>query len=584
VQEQPVEMSHLLQKVNSAMDAATCMLFIMTSTDIDRRLLSEENIEHCVLLSKHVLERLLYPAFDRTAYTNLVLVAGTQHHDKRRKDNDKNKNTTTTITPNNNNNINVVAPQQHGAFKKKIERAALVPVACDFLDAMETLVNCVKLQDGWILQLTSILLRVFSMMDNSSSSSIHASLSSNVLTLQLGALKTLRSIFVHCPTHRSILFDDAFHNGLLKLSTTTSSTISSSSLSASASAPPSSSKRGFSLRGTFFKVDDAYYVHMTTILFVTLVQSGIVHGVDLVRDLSRQVIHLFLLKCMKKEEEADGRLHFETFVNDLLVLLLSPDWPAAEMLVEALVAGLTALLSKIATKTTNKVESQSTVLALHLLGLVAATLKKVTVVSQETEGNLTKVLEENQVTSVAELLSLYVQHHVAVVSSEDARLFHACRCENEAIIDHKCSSTKNAAVSLPFHPSSETGREWMGHFLTGRDLCTHADTILVAILSFLSKGQTAFRSRVLKAIGMIVDADPLLMANDKLQEAITGCLLDEATSVRQAAVDLVGKYIELQPSLVIILHTIVVVLKGSALYNTTIVSSVFRYASRSGTG
>ncbi|OQR97721.1 nipped-B-like protein isoform X4 [Achlya hypogyna] len=469
VQDRGAEEMHLLETVITALDAATCMLFVMTAPDVDRRLLSEEHIEHCALLVKHVLQRLLYPALDAVTYT--VVAGEKEKASKAEKD------------------------KAHGALKKKMEKVGLVDVVHAFLDSLQELIGCLKLQDSWILQLSSVLMSAFA-MDNQQAS---------ISTVQLGALRMLRAIFVHYPAHRTLLLEEVFLI-LVKLST---------------------SKRNLRT----YKVDEDY-VQVIVVLLATLVQSCIVLSLDQVQETARAVVQLLLLKCLKKDDEVDARLHFEHFVEDVLVLLTSPDWPVAEVLTEALIAGLTGLLVGQRAKP----ETQATVLALHLLGKIATTLKTITVTAQASETQLLHALEDNHATTASELLIMYA-HQKSAHISEDAQAFHLSRID-----EGNCTATSHEM-------NRDDARSVMGYFLSKRTLCGLFDGIFVHILGFLSRGQSTLRTRVLRSIVGVIDADPSLMTSDALHKAITSCLLDESNAVRQAAVDLVGNYVDDQPSL-----------------------------------
>ncbi|CAN0566582.1 unnamed protein product, partial [Ectocarpus sp. 12 AP-2014] len=53
----------------------------------------------------------------------------------------------------------------------------------------------------------------------------------------------------------------------------------------------------------------------------------------------------------------------------------------------------------------------------------------------------------------------------------------------------------------------------------------------------------SLRARAVKRLAGVVDADGSLMGREVVRVSVTSSFLDEAVSVRQAAVDLVGKYI-----------------------------------------
>ena len=49
-----------------------------------------------------------------------------------------------------------------------------------------------------------------------------------------------------------------------------------------------------------------------------------------------QFLSVFLKKCGSKSEETDFRPLFENFLQDLLVTVNTPEWPAAELLLSLL--------------------------------------------------------------------------------------------------------------------------------------------------------------------------------------------------------------------------------------------------------
>ncbi|OQS04949.1 nipped-B [Thraustotheca clavata] len=468
-QGQSSEDSRLIHKLNSSLDAATATLYIMTAPDIDRRVLSEEVVEHCVLLIKHIFQRLIYPAIDLATYKFLTT-------------DDTGKVDTTKMA------------KAHESLRKKIEHAHLIQAAYSFLESLQELLGSLKLQDTWILQLSNVLLSAFA-MDVS-----HTSIS----TVQLVALPMIRSIFVNYPSHRMLLLEEIFLI-MTKLST---------------------AKKHLRT----YAVDDSD-VQIIVVLIATLVQSTIV--TNQVQETINTVVQMLLTKFMKKEEEVDLRLHFEHFIEDLLILLVSPEWPVAEALIAALVSGLIHLLSNQSAKP----ETQSTVLALTVLGKVATTIKVITCEASRSEQLLIKVLEDCHIATVPKLLVQYTYQKNSQVP-QDAILFYLSRFDEGY-----------TASLCPQDLSRDDAHMIMHHFLSTRELCKHFDAIFGCVLGYLSKGQVTFRSRVLKAIVGVVDADPSLMSNEALHKAITGCFIDEAAAVRLAAVDLVSKYISEQTSL-----------------------------------
>ena len=65
---------------------------------------------------------------------------------------------------------------------------------------------------------------------------------------------------------------------------------------------------------------------------------------------------------------------------------------------------------------------------------------------------------------------------------------------------------------------------------------------LADILFTVSEQSTQIRTKALKCMTMIVTEDPDVLLKDSMQQAVQYSLKDVSTMVREAAVDLIGKY------------------------------------------
>lgn len=111
---------------------------------------------------------------------------------------------------------------------------------------------------------------------------------------------------------------------------------------------------------------------------------------------------------------------------------------------------------------------------------------------------------------------------------------------------------------LPFGDSTRTGKR--GHSLTShidntsatlivkylsskRPFFNSFDIYLKQILSVLTESSIQVRSKALKCLASVVHEDPSVLSRDDMQRGVSHSFLDQATMVREAAVDLVGKFI-----------------------------------------
>ncbi|XP_043282978.1 nipped-B-like protein B [Venturia canescens] len=76
------------------------------------------------------------------------------------------------------------------------------------------------------------------------------------------------------------------------------------------------------------------------------------------------------------------------------------------------------------------------------------------------------------------------------------------------------------------------------------------DKYLKQILHVLTESSIAIRTKAMKCLTMIVEADSSVLARFDMQMGVKHSFLDHSTSVREAAVDLVGKFVLSRPELI----------------------------------
>ncbi|KAL2898525.1 Sister chromatid cohesion protein SCC2 [Bienertia sinuspersici] len=73
------------------------------------------------------------------------------------------------------------------------------------------------------------------------------------------------------------------------------------------------------------------------------------------------------------------------------------------------------------------------------------------------------------------------------------------------------------------------------------------DTILGMLLVSLRDNSPVIRAKALRAVSVIVEADPEVLRDKRVQVAVEGRFCDSAISVREAALELVGRHIASHP-------------------------------------
>ncbi|KAK7271858.1 hypothetical protein RJT34_28101 [Clitoria ternatea] len=77
--------------------------------------------------------------------------------------------------------------------------------------------------------------------------------------------------------------------------------------------------------------------------------------------------------------------------------------------------------------------------------------------------------------------------------------------------------------------------------------CRGFDKILHMLLASLRENSSAIRAKALRAVSIIVEADPEVLGDKRVQSAVEGRFCDSAISVREAALELVSKHIASHP-------------------------------------
>ncbi|XP_027357770.1 sister chromatid cohesion protein SCC2 [Abrus precatorius] len=77
--------------------------------------------------------------------------------------------------------------------------------------------------------------------------------------------------------------------------------------------------------------------------------------------------------------------------------------------------------------------------------------------------------------------------------------------------------------------------------------CRGFDKILHMLLASLRENSPVIRAKALRAVSIIVEADPEVLGDKRVQSAVEGRFCDSAISVREAALELVGRHIASHP-------------------------------------
>ncbi|KAG8798144.1 Sister chromatid cohesion protein 2, partial [Serendipita sp. 400] len=300
-------------------------------------------------------------------------------------------------------------------------------------------------------------------------------------------------------------------------------------------------------------------------------------------------------KTAKSSNEAEYRAILDNLISDLLTVLYLPEWPAASLILGVLTRLFVASLDDV--KTNASVDNSATkATGLDHLGTIAARLR-VAALNANAENTRTAVtlcaLDEAVKSMDLEKVSLLISAHeeiskyLAHKSNEDQSYLSAqdlagaswgyelanalSNCEtrlkqSEGPIDEQVQkpmlnliaklkgSMQDVWKVVPVDVFSigsegETARadklsERLGSLSS---LNAAFDPVLNVILGSLDAAAVFMRTKALRALGQILSSDASILQKPNVRQAIEEHLLDNSPAVRDAAVELIGKYVVQQP-------------------------------------
>ncbi|KAJ6584574.1 hypothetical protein B0H19DRAFT_980202 [Mycena capillaripes] len=299
-------------------------------------------------------------------------------------------------------------------------------------------------------------------------------------------------------------------------------------------------------------------------------------------------------KATKNSNEAEYRAIFDNLVSDLLAVLYWPEYPAASLLLSIATKFMLSSLDDV--KTTQTDNNAAKTMALDHLGVIAARIRssmlkfqpgtgdsapkskplkpmdevvtsldvkrldKLLASHQDVAAHLTKrSTEEQAYDSARELTAATLGQELAIALSRvDLMISHPDEDEDLNIKDQGKLLLFGSKIKTALH------NVWKDQARDVFDIGTQEEAeridrvaeeigtiqmlrnsfqpILNVILSALDAPPIFMRTKALRALGQIVTSDPTVLAHPDVRRSIESHLLDSSPAVRDAAVELIGKY------------------------------------------
>uniref|UniRef100_A0A2K6N2H0 Nipped-B protein n=1 Tax=Rhinopithecus bieti TaxID=61621 RepID=A0A2K6N2H0_RHIBE len=486
----------IMERVTKSADACLTTINIMTSPNMPKAVYIEDVIERVIQYTKFHLQNTLYPQYD-PVYR---------------------------LDPHGGGLLSSKAKRAKCSTHKQRVIVMLYNKVCDIVSSLSELLEIQLLTDTTILQVSSMGITPFFV--------------ENVSELQLCAIKLVTAVFSRYEKHRQLILEEIFT----------------------------------SLVDQDVVITNSYETAMRT---------------------AQNFLSIFLKKCGSKQGEEDYRPLFENFVQDLLSTVNKPEWPAAELLLSLLGRLLVHQFSNKSTEMALRVAS------LDYLGTVAARLRKDAVTSKMDQGSIERILKqvsggEDEIQQLQKALLDYLDENTetdpslvfsrkfyiaqwfrdttletekAMKSQKDEEssegTHHAKEIETTGQIMHRAENRKKFLRSIIKTTPSQFSTLKMNsdtvdyddaclivrYLASMRPFAQSFDIYLTQILRVLGENAIAVRTKAMKCLSEVVAVDPSILARLDMQRGVHGRLMDNSTSVREAAVELLGRFVLCRPQL-----------------------------------
>lgn len=287
-----------------------------------------------------------------------------------------------------------------------------------------------------------------------------------------------------------------------------------------------------------------------------------------------EILQYLISRAMKTTKSGDSpfRSLVEYFTEDFAKLIFSPEWPAAELLFSTLAMSLMNLLDN------DKEGVAASTMALELLGNIESKLwgfKKHEDRIVELALNMS-VLSFHGYSDIASHILYYIQslipkdpsalnayqYFLSLFTSILGSIWNGTKEDDDAqelheavskVIDQILANGKegtwidtSSVIDVAQTPRAAAEEKYM-RFLYSRNLVQLYDRILSSILRSLNHSKINIRTKSLRVVSNLLAQSPDIFSMPQVQKSLSERIFDTSPQVRDAAVDIVGKYILMKP-------------------------------------
>ncbi len=554
----------LVEKLLRAADCSIISLIIMTAPNISKELIIEDNIEQISAFSKLHLTETIFPHYDpiyKVDNQSKLASSNSAASSTKRKIINQFGQTNSTSSSASSSNSFKTKNIQH--FYNRMR---------EILNLIGEIVCQIDMTDTIVITLSSLSVMCFFV--------------ENINDLQLETLKILTNLFTRYEKHRQLVLDDIL-SSLVKLHST---------------------KRNIRT----YKCFNGDSIQMFSALLLQLIQcevntidvmqlesatsldeisfeqkeSHLINSYESSCQTAKKFLSVFFSKCKTKQADSDFRPIFENFIQDLLITVNKPEWPVSEIILNLLGIILVNQIQNDQNDVGSRVNS------LEYLGQIVSQLRKDSLEYQNNPERIKNALDkiiQNKTLDLTqidddELFNLQmslINYLDTLVTNDSALKYSKCfliaqwlkEINNQSM--EASNQLEHGQERMLKHDKVEENRKRLYQlietkfstnlldaneaFVLSKYLCSLKKTLdknfdyyLVNILS-LSGGSsdvpTQVRSKAIKCLSLIIEADPQILLKQKVFACVEANFLHQTISVREASVDLIGRFITLKPEL-----------------------------------
>ena len=602
----------LFEKFIRAADASITSLFLMTAEKISKEVIMEDLVEQISLFAKLHLTTTIFPHYDSIYRSN--------HTDHLKPTNNSGSSSSNVKRTKLNFNSITSASGSSSTPGQKVFKYVqnFYNRLREILNLLGDLIQIIDLTDTIIITLSSMCIMCFFV--------------DNISELQLEAMKILTNIFSKYEKHRQLIFDDIL-SSLAKLHSSKRnlrsfkclnnemiqmvSALTLQLIQCEVACLSETTKlvedensnddaKHIKSGDDLYKSIESSHANLATISFEEK-ETFLINTYENSSLTAKKFLSVFFQKCKTKQNDFDFRPIFENFIQDLLITVNKPEWPASELILNM----LGVILVKQINNEQNDVASR--VNSLEYLGQIVSQLRKDALETQKSPDKLknvfkkivssneklllmnyekeinfdemiknTEVLLQLQKTLIAYLDSLelndssiqyskrffiaqWLREINTNLSSKNETEFGEeqvekyTSCENQRKELYTLIEIKRTTGGSKINTSNVL--DFSDAFLLCKYLCSlkksldkNFDYYLVNILNLLGGSNdintpTQVRSKAIKCLSLLIEADAQILLKQKVFTCVQANFLHQTISVREAAVDLIGRFITLRPEL-----------------------------------